>query len=92
MLGIDPWTLCRWVYAGEVPSIKSESGRVFIGHPVGAPTGWRVGRSLPAESSRAARYSRVSSLENKAALASQKDRLVRYATVKGWQVAHGVCE
>jgi Predicted site-specific integrase-resolvase len=31
-------------------------------------------------------------LENKAALASQKDRLVRYATTKGWQVAHGVCE
>jgi hypothetical protein len=35
MLGINPWRVCRWVYAGEVPSIKSESGGVLIPHPVG---------------------------------------------------------
>jgi predicted site-specific integrase-resolvase len=30
LLGISPWTLRRWMYAGKVPAIKSHTGRVFI--------------------------------------------------------------
>jgi len=30
ILGMSPWTLRRWMYAGKAPSIKVETGRVFI--------------------------------------------------------------
>ena len=30
ILGISPWTLRRWVYAGTVPAIKRNTGRVYI--------------------------------------------------------------
>jgi len=29
-LGVNPWTLRRWIYAGKVPHIKTETGRVFV--------------------------------------------------------------
>jgi hypothetical protein len=42
MLGINEWTLRRWVYAGKVPVIRSDSGRVFV------PEWWlKRKRSLP---------------------------------------------
>ena len=89
MLGISPWTLRRWVYAGKVPSIKSESGRVFI------PARWiaeQTGGVPPSSDIRCAVYARESSSENKAALESQKAGLVRYAQAKGYQIVHVVCE
>jgi hypothetical protein len=30
LFGVNPWTLRLWVYTGIAPSIKSESGGVFI--------------------------------------------------------------
>lgn len=83
MLGINPWTLRRWVYAGKAPSIKSESGHVFI------PGEWlsqQLGESLPTTGVRCALYARESSSENKAAMDSQVDGLTRYAIAKGYQI------
>lgn len=89
MLGVNPWTLRRWVYAGKAPSIKSESGRVFI------PEWWiaeQTGSAAPRTDVRCALYVRESSSENKAALASQKAGLEQYAKAKGYRIAHTVCE
>ena len=30
ILGMSPWTLRRWVYAGRAPVIETETGRLFI--------------------------------------------------------------
>lgn len=89
MLGVNPWTLRRWVYAGKAPSIKSDSGRVFI------PEWWiaeQTGNAAPHTDVRCALYVRESSSENKAALASQKAGLSAYATAKGYRIVHIVCE
>jgi putative resolvase len=92
MLGVNQWTLRHWVYAGKAPSIRSESGRVFIpGWWVRQQTG-ELDAPKPAESIRAALYVRESRSENKAALTSQKEGLIRYAHAKGWQITQVVCE
>jgi predicted site-specific integrase-resolvase len=92
ILGINQWTLRRWVYAGKVPVIRSDSGRVFI------PEWWLKQQTgswdaeKPAESVRAALYVRESSSQNKAALESQKAGLIAFATAKGWNIVHVVDE
>jgi predicted site-specific integrase-resolvase len=30
LLGMSVWTLRRWVYSGKAPSIKTQTGTVFI--------------------------------------------------------------
>lgn len=89
MLGVNEWTLRRWVYSGKAPSIKTETGRVFI-------PGWWVaeqtGAAPPSTGVRCAIYARESSSENKAALASQKEGLTQYATAKGYEIVQVVCE
>ena len=43
-LGVNPWTLRRWIYAGKVPHIKTETGRVFV------PSWWLEGQvTIPEE-------------------------------------------
>jgi predicted site-specific integrase-resolvase len=77
------------VYAGKIPHIKTETGRVFI------PAWWvaeQTGQSPPSSGARCAIYARESSSENKAALESQTDGLRRYAEAKGYQIAHVVKE
>lgn len=89
LLGVNAWTLRRWVYSGKAPSIKSESGRVFI------PGSWleqQLGQEVSTAGTKCAVYARESSSENKAALESQKDVLVRYATARGYQVVSVTCE
>lgn len=92
MLGVNEWTLRRWVYAGKAPVIHSDSGRAFL------PEWWikqQTGDATaekPDASIRVALYVRESSSENKAALESQKGGLVSFATAKGWTIAHVVCE
>lgn len=89
LLGINPWTLRRWVYAGRAPHIKSQTGRLFI------PAWWVAEQAGEAPSSahiRCAIYARESSSENKAALQSQVDGLRRYAQAKGYQITHVVTE
>jgi predicted site-specific integrase-resolvase len=83
LLGVNPWTLRRWVYAGEAPSIKDKSGRVFI------PGWWvneKLGLAAPSNNIRCAIYGRESSSENKAAMESQIDVLSKYALAKGYQI------
>lgn len=88
-LGVNPWTLRRWIYAGKVPHIKTDTGRVFV------PTAWidaQIGDAPGLLTHRCALYARESSSENKAALASQLEGLRAYATAKGYQIVHVVSE
>ena len=88
-LGVNPWTLCRWIYAGKIPHIKTDRGCVFV------PVWWVDSQTggLPApETRRCALYARESSSENKAALTSQLDGLRRYAEARGYQIVHVVSE
>ncbi|MDJ0734854.1 MAG: IS607 family transposase [Nostocaceae cyanobacterium] len=83
ILGINEWTLRRWVYSGKAPSIKSQTGRVYI------PTWWisqQVGESPSPQNTRVALYARESSSQNKAAMESQVDILRKYAQAKGYQI------
>ena len=88
-LGVNPWTLRRWIYAGKVPHIKSDTGRVFV------PVWWlrtQTGESPSPIGIRCALYARESSSENKAALASQLEGLRQYATARGYQTIHVISE
>ncbi len=88
-LGVNPWTLRRWIYAGKVPHIKTDTGRVFV------PTAWlalQVGETSGALSHRCALYARESSSENKAALTSQLEGLRGYAIARGYQIVRIVSE
>jgi predicted site-specific integrase-resolvase len=88
-LGVNPWTWRRWIYAGKVPHIKTETGRVFV------PTVWietQIGDAPGLLTQRCALYARASSSENTAALASQLDGLRAYASAKGYQIVHLVRE
>lgn len=89
LLGINEWTLRRWVYSGKAPFIKNETGRVFI------PSWWieeQSGEKPPSTNVRCAIYVRESSTENKAAMGSQADGLRKYAEAKGYQIVHLVSE
>ncbi len=80
---INEWTLRRWVYSDKAPSIKSETGRVYI------PAWWveqQAGEKPKSTDIRCAIYARESSSENQAAMASQVDGLTQYAYAKGWQI------
>jgi predicted site-specific integrase-resolvase len=83
LLDVNPWTLRRWVYSGKAPSIKTETGRVFI------PGAWlaeQLGEQPSSTNIRCALYARESSSENKAAMESQVEGLTRYAQAKGYQI------
>jgi predicted site-specific integrase-resolvase len=83
LLGVNPWTLRRWVYSGKAPSLKTETGRVFI------PGRWlaeQLGEQPLSTNIRCALYARESSLLNKAAMESQVEGLTRYAQAKGYQI------
>ena len=88
-LGVSPWTLRRWIYAGKVPHIKTDTGRVFV------PTWWldtQTGGTPAPEQRRCALYARESSSDNKTALASQLTGLRQYAEARGYQIVHVVSE
>jgi predicted site-specific integrase-resolvase len=89
LLNMSPWTLRRWVYARRAPSIKSETGRVYI------PAWWveeQAGEKPRSSHVRCALYARESSSENKAALASQLEGLRSFATAKGYTIVQEVSE
>lgn len=89
LLGMGTRTLRRWISEGRAPFIRSETGRIFI------PAWWveqQAGESPASGNIRCAVYARESSSENKAALESQKNGLLRYAQAKGYQIIHIVCE
>ena len=88
LLGISLSQAKRQAYAGTLPTIVSITGRRFVA------VSWlktQVGDAVGA-GSRCAIYSRESSSENKAALASQTDGLRRYAQAKGWSIVRVVEE
>ena len=88
-LGITPWTRRLWIRQGKVPGIKTESGRLYL------PGWWvaeQVGAAPPSTSIRCAVYSRESASENQAALESQTQGLIQYATAKGYPIVHIVRE
>ena|SRR5215471_11319238 len=83
LLGMSVWSLRRWVYSGKAPSIKTQTGRVFI------PASWveqEAGLTSAPINMRCAIYARESSSENKAAMASQVEGLTEVAKAKGRQV------
>jgi predicted site-specific integrase-resolvase len=89
LLNMSPWTLRRWVYAGRAPSIKTETGRVYI------PAWWveeQSGEKPPSSHIRCALYAREASSENRTALTAQLNGLRQYAGAKGYQIVHEVSE
>lgn len=89
VLGVNPWTLRRDVYRGQIPCNKSPSGRRFI------PMWWieqQLGEKPKTTDVRCAIYARESSSENKAAMKSQAEGLRKYAQAKGYTVVEVVQE
>lgn len=88
LLDVSFKTAQRMARDGRMPTLRSDTNRLFV------PSRWlraQLGEA-PKTGDRCAIYSRESSSENKAALASQTDGLRRYATAKGWQIVHVVEE
>ena len=89
LLNVSPLTMRRGIYAGTIPSIKTNSGRHYI------PMTWvkqQIGEAESTTNQRCAIYARESSSENKTALASQVEGLTKYATAKGYQIIEIVQE
>lgn len=89
VLGVNPWTLRRGVYAGKIPCNVSATGRRFI------PVWWieqQLGEAPKSADVRCVIYARESSSENKAVLRSQVSGLTRYATAKGYQIVSTTTE
>ena len=88
LLGVSFRTAQRMASENRMPTLRSDTHRLFV------PTAWLATQTgdAPAVGSRCAIYSRESSSENKAALASQTDGLRRYAAARGWTIAHVVEE
>lgn len=88
-LGISRRQLGRWLKSSKIPTLLSPSGRKMVS------VSWlmqQTGEAPVIDLSRCAIYSRESSSENKAALASQTDGLRKYATAKGWSIVRVVEE
>lgn len=81
--GITYRTAWNWWKAGKLQGQQMPSGTVLI-TPDAKPT--------PSSPERIAIYARVSSAENRTNLDSQADRLVSYATAKGYQIHQVVKE
>jgi len=89
LLSVTPLTIRRGIYAGRIPSIKTDTGRVFV------PKYWvdqQTGTQPSPTNTRCVIYARESSSENKAALESQTEGLKKYATAKGYQITNIVQE
>jgi predicted site-specific integrase-resolvase len=83
LLSVTPLTIRRGIYAGRIPFIKTDTGRVFI------PMSWinqQTGSKPPNTDLKCAIYARESFSENKSSLESQTDGLKKYATAKGYQI------
>ena len=88
ILGMSFRQAQRHAYAGKIPNIITDTGRRFV------PVSWlktQIGEG-PSAGGRCAIYSRESSSENKAALASQTEVLRKYAAAKGWTIMRVVEE
>ena len=88
LLGMSRWAVRDWVYKKRAPSIKSQTGRIFI------PADWvdaQMGYG-GTPGVHCALYARESSSENKAALLSQMNGLTQFAVAKGYVILHSVSE
>lgn len=89
LLGVNAWTMRRWIREGRAPARRSQTGRLYV------PAEWvdaQTGQGDGASGRRCALYVRESSSENKGALQSQADGLKAYAHARGYQVVHVVHE
>ncbi len=69
LLGVNHWTMRRWIREGRVPARRSETGRLYV------PAEWvdaQTGRAT-SDGNRCALYVRESSSENKGAMQSQAE-------------------
>ena len=88
LLGVNDWTLRRWIREGRAPARRTETGRLYVpAEWVDAQTGHGV-----SQGTRCALYIRESSAENKGAMQSQADGLKAFATARGYQIVHVVSE
>ena len=86
LLGVNTWTMRRWIREGRVPARRSETGRLYV------PAGWVDAQTGQGDTGRrCALYVRESS-SDKGALQSQADGLKAYAHARGYQVVHVVHE
>lgn len=95
LLGVNTWTMRRWIREGRAPARRSETGRLYV------PAEWVDAQTFDYRSGgqgdggsgrRCALYVRESSSENKGALQSQADGLKAYASARGYQIVHVVHE
>ena len=82
-MGISYQTAWRWWKAGKLPGFQQDTGTVII-YPA-TPSSGRKEQQV-------AVYARVSSSENRSNLDSQAERLVAYATARGYQIQQVVKE
>ena len=82
-MGISYRTAWRWWKAGKLPGFQQDTGTVII-YPA-TPSSGRKEQQV-------AVYARVSSSENRSNLDSQAERLVAYATARGYQIQQVVKE
>lgn len=82
MTGVSVRTLWRRIQNGDLPIVKSTTGRIFV----------EIGESDVIENKKIAVYCRVSSSENKDNLERQKQRLISYCNAKGYKVSVVVTE
>lgn len=90
ILGVNSWTMRRWLREGKVPSVKSESGRWYV-LATWIDSQIKESKDQPS-TNRCAIYVRESSSENKSALQSQLDGMTQYAKAKGYQIVRVVSE
>jgi putative resolvase len=80
-MGVTYRTAQNWHYEGKIDSFKSESGSIYV----------RCKDNITKEEY-VVIYARVSSTQNKDNLDSQADRLVQYATARGYQIKEVIKE
>jgi putative resolvase len=80
--GISYRTALRWFRAGAIAGYQAPSGTIIV----------QEEKPIAPATSRVAIYARVSSTEQRANLERQAERLVAYASARGYQVSQVVME
>src|SRR5579883_3340397 len=80
--GISYRTALRWFRSGAIAGYQAPSGTIIV----------QEDKPISAASARVAIYARVSSSEHRANLERQAERLVAYASARGYQVSQVVKE
>lgn len=87
-LGITVATLYNWRLAGKINFIQTETGRNYIT----TEDYYKLLKLPNIENNKVIIYCRVSSSQNKDNLIAQKERLIKYANAKGYNIINVVEE